>query len=340
MLTAVEGADAYAAAISGTMYQSDGVTPLTGDSSAGVSAYTGSPCDIYTWVSDSNFDPSSGEYTLSSLPGGTYYLQTYSSGSYLAEWWASPLSVPDCSSAQSITVTDEQTVTDINFQMVPAAAISGTVYQIDGVTPLTGDSSVGVLVYSGSPCDSYTWAIGSNVDPATGEYTLSGLSAGTYYLQAYSSGSYFDEWWASPQSVLDCSEAQSITVAAGQTVTGINFALAIQTSTGCTASLDANLALHIPYIIYSTPLSSVSLSADFSYEFNPAFIVFKYINSEVMINPSFSCTAATLSGSLVLHIPDILLSDGTTHLWADLEYSGDLSNSGDIYFIVANFGYQ
>ena len=57
----------------------------------------------------------------------------------------------------------------------------------------------------------------------------------------------------------------------------------------------------------------------------------------IIINPSFSCAASTLSGDLKIHIPDVLFPDGS-HLWMDLEYNAALSIDGTFYFVVRNYG--
>ena len=121
-------------------------------------------------------------------------------------------------------VTEGQAVTGKNFQLDPGATISGTVYQSDGATPLTG-KNIWIYAYTGSPCSSLTWVEYAYVDSATGTYTIPGLPAGTYYLQTFSSDNYISEWWASPQGVRDCAGAQSIVVTEGQAVTGKNFQL-------------------------------------------------------------------------------------------------------------------
>ena len=72
---------------------------------------------------------------------------------------------------------------------------------------------------------------------------------------------------------------------------------------------------------------------------DPNFVVFKYVNLAIITNPSFSCAAAMLSGSLVLYVPDVVFPDGGTHVWADLTYDPSYSNDGNIYFVVTNFGY-
>jgi len=110
-------------------------------------------------------------------------------------------------------------------------------------------------------------------------------------------------------------------------------------TTRCTATLDENLLLHIPYLTYDDPASgTLSLWVDLVYESNPKQIIFKYKRSGVINRPSFSCPASTLSADLNVHIPDVLLPDGVTHLWVDLEYSTAPSIMGNIYFIVTNYG--
>jgi hypothetical protein len=61
-------------------------------------------------------------------------------------------------------------------------------------------------------------------------------------------------------------------------------------------------------------------------------------NYGIIKNPSFPCAASTLSADLKIHIPDVLLPDGTTHLWVDLEYSPSLSTAENSYFVVKNYG--
>jgi hypothetical protein len=212
-------------AISGTVYQSDGITPLTGKN-IGINVFTGSPCGSLTWIESTPVFQANGTYLTSDLPTGTYYLQAWSDNKYYGpKWWASPQSVRDCAGAQPIVVIAGQTVAGKNFQLDLGGAISGTLYQSDGVTPLIG-KNISITAFTGSPCGSYIWFMGTGVDPATGTYTIPGLPDGTYYLLTWANNeNYLPEWWASPQSVLDCAGAQSIEVTVEQTVTGKNFQL-------------------------------------------------------------------------------------------------------------------
>ncbi|MBI5593452.1 MAG: DUF1566 domain-containing protein [Deltaproteobacteria bacterium] len=114
------------------------------------------------------------------------------------------------------------------------------------------------------------------------------------------------------------------------------------TPTGCMATLDGNLLLHIPYVSYiDSILGTLSLWGNFAYEFNPTYptlILFKMTNAGTIYNPSNLCAASTLSADFKIHIPDVLLQDGSTHLWVDLEYDPALSTVGNAYFIVTNYG--
>ena len=107
----------------------------------------------------------------------------------------------------------------------------------------------------------------------------------------------------------------------------------------CKATIDENLLLYIPFISHNA--GDLSLWADLVYEFNPAFptlLSFNLTNYGILNNPTFSCVASTLYSDLTIHIPDVLLPDGSTHLWVDFEYSAALSTNGTFYWVVSNYG--
>ncbi len=205
--------------ITGTVYESDGVTPATG---VIVSLYTGDPCGSASYVTGAGTN-SSGIYTLTGFPAGTYYLRTSNNGTiYLNEWWGSGSSSLDCGGAESITVGVGETVAGKDFQLNSGSIISGTVYQSDGITPATG---VIVSLYTGNPCGSASYVTGAGTN-SSGIYTLTGFPSGTYYLRTSNNGTiYLNEWWGSGSSSLDCGDAESITVGVGETVTGKDFQL-------------------------------------------------------------------------------------------------------------------
>ena len=110
----------------------------------------------------------------------------------------------------------------------------------------------------------------------------------------------------------------------------------------CSATLDGKLLLHIPYLSSINPMfGTILFWADFVFEFNPtkpALILFKFTNYDIINNPSFSCEASALSGDLKISIPDLLLADGNTHLWVDMEYSPAFSTNGNACFVVTKYG--
>jgi hypothetical protein len=115
------------------------------------------------------------------------------------------------------------------------------------------------------------------------------------------------------------------------------------TPTGCNATIDERLLLQIPYLSYVNPISgTLSLWAELLYEFNPTYptlILFKLSDAGIITSPSYLCEASTLSYDFKIHIPDVLLPDGSTHLWVDLEYDSVTSTEGSAYFLVTNYGF-
>ncbi len=122
-------------------------------------------------------------------------------------------------------------------------------------------------------------------------------------------------------------------------ISNTDYLFGVSENTECMATIDASLLLHIPNISYVDPTAGIqSLWADLVYEANPTATLFKLTNAAVINNPTFSCTPSTLSTDLKIHIPDLLLPDGFTHLWANLEFVSALSTNGEIYFLVTGFG--
>jgi hypothetical protein len=122
----------------------------------------------------------------------------------------------------------------------------------------------------------------------------------------------------------------------GTTGAGPPDALAIQ-STTCTATIDSSYSLHIPVL----DSKSLFIKTDFVYEHNPAFpalIPFKLTNVTPLQSWGDVCAVSTLSSDLIIHIPDVILSDGISRMWVDMEYSQVLSSDESAYFVVTNYG--
>lgn len=246
------------ATISGTVKNNLGVAITDG---GGVEAYTGDPCAGTGYVGLFNIDLVDGTYTITGLPAGNYYLNTFSNGNHIPEWWADPASSPVCTGAQAVIVGPGATVTGKDFQLDIGATISGTVTSSTGVAITDGY----VDVYTGFPCGIYTY-VGSSSLFANGDgtYAISGLPAGDYFLKVYPNGNYSSEWWAFPASSPACAGAQTVTVTVGGTAPGTNFQLdsgatisgTVYDSGGATAIADGGSV-----IAYTGPLCSTAITA-------------------------------------------------------------------------------
>lgn len=91
----------------------------------------------------------------------------------------------------------------------------------------------------------------------------------------------------------------------------------LQSESVCSATLDSQLSIHIPYLVYD----SMPYWADFTYVTNT--LDFKLVNyGNVTDAAAFEgCTPAILSNSLLLHIPNLMFN-GTSY-WLDLQFMGE-----------------
>ncbi len=102
------------------------------------------------------------------------------------------------------------------------ASISGTVYESNGDTPISGGGYVDI--YNGDPCK-FNYLGATPISASDGTYQFNTLPPGTYYLQTYAYEPYLTEWWASPNSMPLCGNAQPIVLASGDALTNMNFQL-------------------------------------------------------------------------------------------------------------------
>jgi hypothetical protein len=168
----------------------------------------------------------SGNFTISTLPAGTYYARTFvtSTQNYIDELFDNVPVSGFCSvvAGTPITVTAGTTRSGVNFALSPGGGISGTVTDAVSAAGL----SVPVQVYNANGQLVKT-AVGS----AAGAYSVVGLTAGTYYAKTAVSGgaNYVDEAWDNIPC-LNCNPATQggapISVTLGAIQGGINFALA------------------------------------------------------------------------------------------------------------------
>jgi len=164
-----------------------------------------------------------GDYDITGLPTGTYYIVTDQwNSAYISEWWADGASVQDCNSAGPVIInTPGQNVADKDFQLEIGATISGTVTDDTG-QPI---ANLQVTLYD-TVCGWGNWK-GSASTNSNGEYTLVGLLPETYYIQTETGAAgYLVEWWAAEASVQGCNNAEPVTIdTVGQNINSKNFQL-------------------------------------------------------------------------------------------------------------------
>jgi uncharacterized repeat protein (TIGR02543 family) len=233
IILCISVAPVSAATISGTVFDSIGITPITTGGYVDVYTSTGGPCDAvtYTYV-DTAFIAANGTYTTTVeegfpdgvLPAGNYYLKASSYGNHVPEWWAASASSSTCGGAEVVTVTTGDHIVATNFQLDPGATISGTMNDSSGNPILDG----GVIdVYASDPCAGIDY-VTTGIVNTNGSYALTGLPVGSYYLKADSDGNHISEWYAGATSTSVCGSAQAAVVATpGETVGGNNFQLDI-----------------------------------------------------------------------------------------------------------------
>ncbi|MGW9414506.1 hypothetical protein [Arthrobacter cupressi] len=188
-----------AASLSGTVAGYDGEAPLM------VQVYPlsnhpryGPPLG-YTMVNPD------GSYTVSGLPTGQVKVRLFGEiGGYANEWYGG-----DIRTTTVLNVTEGQTTSGINFTAVPEAVIAGQVK-----SPFPPDrTTVRVLNEAGNEA-------GDALPAEDGSYEVFGLPAGSYTVefQASTDDGSMTSWYGGKT----LASAATVTVAAGQTVTGID----------------------------------------------------------------------------------------------------------------------
>jgi protocatechuate 3,4-dioxygenase beta subunit len=196
---------AKAATISGTVTGAGSPAPAV--AGAWVYVYDANGLNVGSTLTDS-----AGNYTVGPLAAGSYTLSVEGSNTgYISEWWNNKTNME---TADKLTVTAGQALTGRNIQLARGASISGT---ISGVGLPNAASYGSVTAY-----DSAGGYVASASTSSTGEYIIRGLAAGTYKLYFSTSG-YLSEWW-NDKATREL--ADTITVTAGQALTGKNAVLA------------------------------------------------------------------------------------------------------------------
>ncbi|NUQ03940.1 MAG: carboxypeptidase regulatory-like domain-containing protein [Anaerolineae bacterium] len=197
--------------ITGHVYESDGVTPIT--TSVWISA---EPISGGDWVgAGSNPD---GSFTMIGITPGTYRVRAEGAG-YALEFYDE--AGFDGSLATPVIVAAGAVVPDVDFTLDPGGTISGTVYAEDGITPLAN-----------MPVNTNEVWVGVCTDE-NGHYTLMHLplnqpirvaaARDSFNWCASQNQTHVVEWW---QEAADVTSATPITLTlANRNPTGIDFTL-------------------------------------------------------------------------------------------------------------------
>jgi len=181
------------ATISGIIFESDGVTPISG-ARVQASPYNGGQTRE-TW----------------SGPDGSYTLHGLSSGNYRVYAWANGYSTKYYSTAVSVTQPDN--TPGININLERAYRLSGHVYEEDGVTPITsGGISIRNTLFNGV----------ASTGIGEGGYYEVWLPAGQYYVATFWTEGFGGELY---DNACGGTNATLVTVAGPDGVSGIDFQL-------------------------------------------------------------------------------------------------------------------
>jgi hypothetical protein len=189
------------------------VTAPAGVDMSNMQVSTSSPDSEYSQSSSASV-AADGTYRLAGLTAGSYKLKFsgYNSGA-IEQWYNNSGTF---GGAQILVLAKGQDLTGINATLVKGSSISGKVTAPVGIDM----TNMRVAAYT---ADSQINESGSVQVAADGTYRLSGLAAGAYKLQfsGYQSGA-LTQWYNNAASF---STANTIDIAAGQDVAGINAAL-------------------------------------------------------------------------------------------------------------------
>ncbi|MBC7590211.1 MAG: carboxypeptidase regulatory-like domain-containing protein, partial [Salinibacterium sp.] len=256
-----------------------------------------------------------GNYTMSGLAAGTYTVQ------YSAGFPGSNV----VSQATSVTLSAGQSLAGQDVSLQPGATISGTV-SLAG-SPTTKLADVSVSAYQ--PIAGGGGSFGYATTDADGNYSMNGLAAGTYTVQ-YSAGS--------PASNL-VRQSTSVTVSAGQSLTGQNISLqpgatisGTVTSSGIPATKLGNVSVSANSFQMVGGYGFATTSLDGTYSITgltPGTYSLQFTANDGGLNYVSKSISVTVSIGQSLAAQDVSLDQGAT-------ISGSVTSAGSPPVSLAN----
>ena len=249
-------AGAQTASISGVVTRASDGAPL-----AGLRVYLYSPAvSLLTWA-DTAVD---GSYSFPSRHAGVYLLaagpDTVDGIAYLGMAYSGAVCDATCPTASftPVAVSTGQAVTGVNFSVVAAGQLSGTV---------TGSATGAVLPNIRVDLHTATGFRSFTNTNASGAYSFTSLVPGTYYVKTTNNSAYIDEVYSSQACELSCDPltGNPIVIAAGASVGNINFSLDLNGAgpsngviSGTVRSADTNAAISSAQVqVFSSTGASV-----------------------------------------------------------------------------------
>ncbi|UFS68589.1 carboxypeptidase regulatory-like domain-containing protein [Geomonas sp. RF6] len=158
-----------------------------------------------------SYTDSSGAYSLSGLPSGTYLIR-FSAPGYVEQWAGG---TDEQGTGTSIAVAAPGTTAGVDGALTTGGSISGTIVDKKTGIPL---QSICVGAYRGAEL---LWTSAACTDDS-GRYSIDSLPSGSYRLQTYMNGQgYYDQWYTEAGT----STPRSVAVVAPNATTGMDFAL-------------------------------------------------------------------------------------------------------------------
>lgn len=219
-----------AGTISGHVYEDDDATPVE---EAWVQAFE---FGTWNWVAGTETLPD-GSYTLS-VPSGTYRVMVSGVEGWLDQHY---LNVWNWEDATPVEVLAPGETSGINFVLVPAAYITGHVYEADETTPVEG-AQVEASFFG----PSWQWAASDQTE-ADGSYSLT-VPTGTYMILVRDVPGRLSQFYDRVRSDTD---ATPVSATGGEVTSGIDFVL----------ELAATISGHVYEDDGITPLSGAWVSA-------------------------------------------------------------------------------
>jgi hypothetical protein len=212
--------------IEGYVLEEDGLTPLKG---VVVNAYTQlEKCRTSPLTAGSDITDEDGYYIIEGLPEGHVYAQAC--GSSISEtlpdvWYTGEFGNESLNCEDAVPVDYNDSVYFTLPVLANHGSISGTVYELDGITPIAG---VEVRAYL-EICGYYF--LGSAITDTSGQYTIYDLPdyLPDYPAYVYASDSVYNtyqaEWYNALGGTTSCHDADPVSVTEGQDTGNIDFQL-------------------------------------------------------------------------------------------------------------------